>query len=75
MAVIQARRLERGAGIVQLLSISVRDQLASGALLPILPEWSAAGPDISALFQQKHLRAAKVKVFVDFLAGLFSRPA
>jgi LysR family transcriptional regulator for bpeEF and oprC len=62
-----------GAGIIQVLSISVHTELASGALVPLLAEWEAPGPAVSALFQQKHHRAAKVKVFVDFLASLFER--
>ena len=62
-----------GAGIIQVLSISVHSEFASGALVPLLAEWEAPGPGVSALFQQKHHRAAKVKVFVDFLAGLFGR--
>jgi len=51
--------------------VSLNSHLASGALLPVLGDYGAAGPDVSALYQQKHLRAAKVGVFVNFLEHLF----
>lgn len=61
-----------GGGIIQVLSISVQDRLASGALVPLLADWMAPGPDMAVLFQQRQLRAAKVKVFVQFLHETFS---
>jgi LysR family transcriptional regulator for bpeEF and oprC len=64
-----------GGGISQVLSVSVQDRIASGALVPLLTDWMAPGPDVAVLFQQRQLRAAKVKVFVDFLHEVFrARP-
>ncbi|MES2072091.1 MAG: LysR family transcriptional regulator [Pseudomonadota bacterium] len=60
-----------GAGIVQHMSVSLAAPIREGALLPILQDWAAPGPDVSILFQQKHHRAAKIKAFVDFAEGLF----
>jgi LysR family transcriptional regulator for bpeEF and oprC len=60
-----------GCGIVQQLSVSMIEPIRSGALEVVLPEWCAAGPDVSVLFQPKHQRAAKVKVFVDFIENCF----
>lgn len=60
-----------GAGIVQHLSVSLREPLRSGALVPVLQAWQAPGPDIAAIFPPRHLRAAKVTAFVDFAAQLF----
>lgn len=60
-----------GAGIIQVLSISVQEKLASGQLVQVLPDFAPPGPDIAVIFQQRHLRAAKVKVFVDFLQQTF----
>lgn len=60
-----------GGGIIQVLSISVQEKIASGALLPILSDYAPAGPDVAVIFQQRHLRAAKVKVFVEFLQQTF----
>lgn len=64
-----------GSGIIQVMSISVQEMLASGALVPLLAQHMAPGPDVAVLFQQKHLRAAKVKVFVDFLHQAFRASA
>ena len=60
-----------GCGIVQHLSVSLIEPIRSGALEPVLPEWNASGPDVSVLFQPRHQRAAKVKVFVDFVESCF----
>lgn len=62
-----------GAGIIQVLSISVQEALASGALVPLLTDWTAPGPDVAVVFQQRQLRAAKVKVFVEFLHQTFRK--
>jgi LysR family transcriptional regulator for bpeEF and oprC len=62
-----------GGGIVQNLSISLIEPIAAGTLAPILQGWTAPGPPVSVLVQQRHLRAAKVKAFVDFLTPLFAR--
>lgn len=60
-----------GGGIIQALSISVQDRIESGALVPLLTDWMAPGPDVAVLFQQRQGRAAKVKVFVEFLHAIF----
>jgi LysR family transcriptional regulator for bpeEF and oprC len=60
-----------GGGIIQVLSLSVQDKIARGVLVPVLVDYAAAGPDVAVLFQQQHLRAAKVKAFVDFLHQTF----
>lgn len=60
-----------GGGIIQVLSMSVQDRLQSGALVPLLTDWTAPGPEVAVLFQQRQLRAAKVKVFVEFLHETF----
>lgn len=62
-----------GGGIIQVLSISVQDRIESGALVPLLADWMAPGPDVAVLFQQRQLRAAKVKVFVEFLHATFKQ--
>jgi len=62
---------EADCGIIQVLSLSVQNALRQGSLVSVLDDWRIAGPDVNVLFQQKHLRAAKVKVFVDFLGELF----
>ena len=61
----------RGGGIVQHLTVSLMRPLRSGALVPLLESWQAAGPDVSVLYPQRRQRAAKVKVFVDFVEEVF----
>ena len=63
-----------GCGIVQMTSLSVDEEIARGVLVPLLQPFSAAGPDVSVLYAQQRHRAAKVKVFVDFLQSLFGAP-
>jgi LysR family transcriptional regulator for bpeEF and oprC len=60
-----------GCGIVQHLSLSVEEPIRAGLLVPVLEQWSASGPDVSVVYHQRHHRAAKVKVFVDFVEQLF----
>jgi len=62
-----------GGGIVQHFSVSLAEHLRSGALVPLLEDWQAFGPDVSVLFQHKHLRAAKIKAFVDFVEKVLRR--
>lgn len=59
---------QAGCGIVQALTVSVSEALRDGSLVPVLQPWRSAGPDLWALFHPRQLRAAKVQVFVDFLA-------
>lgn len=64
-----------GCGIVQLLSWSVAGAIRAGQLVPVLAGYKTPGPPISALYQQRHHRAAKVTAFVDFVAELFASQA
>lgn len=61
----------QGGGAVQHLSVSLLQPLRSGALAPLLEAWQAPGPDVSLLYPQRHRRAARIQVFVDFVAHLF----
>lgn len=63
-----------GAGIGQFMSLSVEEELRSGALVPLLAACRAPGPTLTALYQQRHQRAAKVQAFVDFLEEVFRKP-
>ncbi|WP_373994852.1 LysR substrate-binding domain-containing protein [Duganella sp. HH101] len=65
----------QGGGVVQHLSVSLIERLRSGALVPLLEQWQAPGPDVSVLYQQRHQRAARVAVFVDFVDALFKNAA
>lgn len=60
-----------GGGIIQLLSVTLRPLVRAGELVPVLEEWAAPGPDVSALYQQRHQHSAKVAAFIDFAEQLF----
>ncbi|UIN21047.1 LysR family transcriptional regulator [Herbaspirillum frisingense] len=63
---------QAGCGIIQQMSVTLAPALQEGSLLPVLPEWQAAGPDIVALYQPTRRETAKVKVFVEFLREIFT---
>ena len=63
-----------GAGIVQTLDMFASRWVASGALRPILVDWQSPDPyPISVVYPQGRHLSAKVRAFVDFVAGLFPR--
>jgi LysR family transcriptional regulator, regulator for bpeEF and oprC len=63
-----------GAGIVMLLDMTVSRWIASGALRPLLQDWQGGGRyPISVVYPQNRHLSAKVRVFADFVAGLFPR--
>lgn len=64
-----------GGGIVQHLTVSLLDPLRAGALVPLLEPWRTPGPEVSVLYPQRHQRAARIKVFVDFVEALFKNAA
>ncbi|MBV8624473.1 MAG: LysR family transcriptional regulator [Herbaspirillum sp.] len=63
---------QAGCGIIQQMSVTLDPALQEGSLLPVLPEWQVAGPDIVALYQPTRREAAKVKVFIAFLQEIFT---
>ena len=55
-----------GAGIAILDSVIARDELASGRLRRVLPEWSLAPIPVHAITDTR-LLSARTRLFVDFL--------
>jgi LysR family transcriptional regulator for bpeEF and oprC len=63
-----------GAGIAQTLDMFASRWVASGALRPILADWQRTDAyPISVVYPQGHHLSAKVRAFVDFVAGLFPK--
>lgn len=56
-----------GAGIALLPQFIVAADLASGALVPVLPGWTADAQHIYAVYPSHRFIPAKVRAFVDFL--------
>jgi DNA-binding transcriptional LysR family regulator len=59
-----------GMGIVHLYEPFLADDLASGALVPVLEEHEFTHAPIFVIYPDRRL-PARARVFVDFLAGLF----
>ena len=58
-----------GFGIIQVPALGIGDQLASGELVAILPDYPAPPLDVSLLYAgQRHL-PLRVRVFMDWLAA------
>jgi LysR family transcriptional regulator, regulator for bpeEF and oprC len=64
-----------GAGLVYISELVVGRQLASGQLVQLLPEWTrTTSLPLSVVYPHNRHLSAKVRAFVDFVAGLFPRP-
>ena len=61
-----------GAGLVQLHTYMADPYLRSGQLVQVLSEFAAEGPPISVLFPSYRHLAPKVRVFIDFVAGILN---
>ncbi|MNL33925.1 transcriptional regulator [compost metagenome] len=59
-----------GMGMVQLPVFMVKDALARGELVPVLPEWRREPMPIYVVYPQTRHVTNKVRVFVDWLAKM-----
>ena len=65
-----------GVGIARVGAFSIADEIASGALVPILEDYNPGDVEaIHAVFAGGANTPARVRVFVDFLAERLGRPA
>ena len=51
----------------------VADLLASGALVPLLPDYRAQPLEINALYPHRRHLSCKVRVFIDMLVDRFAK--
>ena len=63
-----------GHGILMRAEWDIRDHLAQGQLVQLLPQHHTPDADIYAVYPAQHKSAARVRAFVDFVAEAF-RPA
>jgi LysR family transcriptional regulator for bpeEF and oprC len=63
-----------GDGLVQLHTYMAEPYLKSGQLVQVLSEYAAPGPPISVLFPSNRHLSPKVRIFIDFVAGILSEP-
>jgi DNA-binding transcriptional LysR family regulator len=57
-----------GAGIAQLPAFAVYDDLRSGALEPVLQDWTLPECGVHAVYPSRRHLSAKVRAFIDFFA-------
>ncbi|MDQ8024224.1 MAG: LysR family transcriptional regulator [Moraxellaceae bacterium] len=63
----------KGFGLIQPPRYMVSDQLASGELVEVLPQWTPSPMPISAVYLHNRHLSPKVRVFVDWVAELFQQ--
>ncbi len=56
-----------GVGIAQIKEIGIRHHLARGDLVDLFPDWGDEKMSMYALYPSRHLPAAKVRAFIDFV--------
>jgi DNA-binding transcriptional LysR family regulator len=56
-----------GFGIARVKRIGVQRLIQQGALVEVLPDWRGERYPLYALYPSRHLPAAKVRAFVDFV--------
>lgn len=62
-----------GLGIVQMPSYAATAALKSGALVPMLTEWSQSVTPVHVMYAPNRFLSAKVRVFIDWVATLFEQ--
>ncbi len=62
-----------GHGIVMRAEWDIARYLRSGRLKQVLENWKTPPADIHAVYPQRHQTSARVRAFVDFLAGHFAK--
>lgn len=56
-----------GVGIARVKAIGVQHLIRQGALVALLPDWLGESFPLYALYPSRHLPAAKVRAFIDFV--------
>ncbi len=62
----------RGGGLVQVPRFHVEQALRDGRLVEVLSEWQSPGMPVSALYPHHRQLSPRVRVFIDWLIGLYS---
>jgi DNA-binding transcriptional LysR family regulator len=64
-----------GAGIAQVLALSVQTELDRGDLIDIFPNWPDERFPLFALYPSRHLPPAKLRAFLDFVLERVNLPS
>jgi DNA-binding transcriptional LysR family regulator len=61
-----------GQGVARLGDFTCGAHLRSGRLVPVLLHWEMKGaPPVNVLYRPHHRRTLRVRVFIDFVMGIF----
>lgn len=64
-----------GLGLVRRSFLDVSDELASGRLVEVLPQWTGERAPVQVLYASRRHLPARVRLFIDHLAAMFARAA
>lgn len=64
-----------GMGVAQLAPFTIREEIASGRLVQVLPEWKREPMPVYIVYPQTRHVTNKVRVFVDWLAKILHKGA
>jgi len=56
-----------GAGVAQIKALGIQELLDDGQLIDLFPDWPDERFPLYALYPSRHLPAAKVRAFIDFV--------
>jgi DNA-binding transcriptional LysR family regulator len=59
-----------GIGVARIKGIGIADLIEKGKLVVLLPDWQGEAFPLYALYPSRHLPAAKVRAFIDFVAEI-----
>jgi DNA-binding transcriptional LysR family regulator len=59
-----------GIGILALPTFLVKDDIASGRLVQLLPDWSLGEFNLYAVYLSRKFLPAKIRVFIDFIVEI-----
>jgi DNA-binding transcriptional LysR family regulator len=64
-----------GAGVAQIKALGIQKLLDDGQLIDLFPDWPDERFPLYALYPSRHLPAAKVRAFIDFVtAAIGAKP-
>ncbi|KQR78737.1 LysR family transcriptional regulator [Burkholderia sp. Leaf177] len=64
-----------GVGIARIKASGVQELIHKGRLVQLLPEWTGESFALYALYPSRHLPAAKVRAFIDFVIEILGADA
>ena len=64
-----------GVGVAQIKALGIQELLDDGQLIDLFPDWPDKRFPLYALYPSRHLPAAKVRAFIDFVMAAISPKA